>query len=188
MQDDLTDSVQWAIDQGIADPERICIYGGSYGGYATLMGVVKTPDLYQCGVGYVGVYDLVWFREGDGSDFSMGQGAQARRNFERFMSSAVGENAESLRVSPVHHVDKIKADLFIVHGAADVRVPIGHAERLREALDGIGKEYDWMVKEKEGHGFYDVDNRVDLYTSMLAFFDRHIGDSAEEATASLEEQ
>jgi len=187
MQDDLTDSVQWAIDQGIADPERICIYGGSYGGYATLMGVVKTPDLYQCGVGYVGVYDLVWFRDGDGSDFSMGQGAQARRNFERFMSSAVGEDPESLRpVSPVHHVDKIKADLFIVHGGSDVRVPIGHAERLREALDKIGKPYEWMVKEEEGHGFYDVDNRVDLYTSMLAFFDRHIGDTAEAATASVD--
>jgi dipeptidyl aminopeptidase/acylaminoacyl peptidase len=176
MQDDLTDATHWAIEQGIADPDRICIYGGSYGGYATLMGVVKEPDLYACGVGYVGVYDLTWFRAGDGSDFSRGQSRQQRENFERFMSSAVGPTPESLvPVSPLHHVDKIKADLFIVHGESDVRVPVGHAYRLREALDKIGKDYEWMIKEKEGHGFYQVPNRVDLYESMLAFFEKHIG-------------
>lgn len=189
MQDDLTDAVQWAIDEGIVDPDRVCIYGGSYGGYATLMGVVKTPDLYQCAVGYVGVYDLVWFREGDGSDFSMNRSShEGRRNFERFMGSAVGKDAESLRpVSPVHHVDRIKADLFIVHGASDVRVPVGHAHRLRDALDEIGKDYEWMIKEEEGHGFYDVDNRVDLYTAMLEFFDRHIGPDAESSEAASAE-
>jgi len=178
MQDDLTDATRWAIEQGIADPERICIYGGSYGGYATLMGVVKEPDLYQCGVGYVGVYDLEWFRSGDGSDFSRfrGYGRDARKQFDLFMSSAVGESPEVLRpVSPVQHVDRIKADLFIVHGEADVRVPVGHAYRLRDALDAAGKDYQWMIKEKEGHGFYQVDNRVDLYTAMLAFFNKHIG-------------
>jgi dipeptidyl aminopeptidase/acylaminoacyl peptidase len=187
MQDDLTDSVQWAIDQGIADPDRICIYGGSYGGYATLMGLIKTPDLYQCGVGYVGVYDLPWFWSGDGSDNDSAQGRDARRFRAQYMEAAVGENAESLRpVSPVHNVDRIKADLYIVHGGSDVRVPIGHAERLRDALDAIGKDYEWMVKDEEGHGFYDVDNRVELYTSMLAFFDKHIGENAEEATASVD--
>lgn len=182
MQDDVTDATRWAIGQGIADPDRVCIYGGSYGGYATLMGVVKEPDLYQCGVGYVGVYDLMWFREGDGSDFSRRTGRNARQNFERFMSTAVGESAEALRpVSPLHHVEKIKADLFIVHGASDVRVPVGHAYRLRDALDRIGKDYEWMIKEKEGHGFYDVDNRVELYTAMLEFFNRHIGPGADPA-------
>jgi acetyl esterase/lipase len=176
MQDDLTDATRWAIEQGIADPDRICIYGGSYGGYATLMGVVKEPDLYACGVGYVGVYDLTWFREGDGSDFSRNFGRESRENFERFMSSAVGPTPESLRpVSPVHHVEKIKAELFIVHGEDDVRVPVGHSYRLRDALNRIGKDFEWMIKEKEGHGFYQVPNRVDLYESMLAFFNKHIG-------------
>lgn len=179
MQDDLTDATRWAIEQGIADPNRICIYGGSYGGYATLMGVIKEPELYRCGVGYAGVYDLVWFRKGDGSDFSQSR-AMGSDDFERFMSSAVGPDADALEpVSPVHNVDKIKAELFIVHGAADVRVPIGHALRLRKALDRIGKRYEWLVKDKEGHGFYDVANRVELYTRMLAFFDQHIGSSAE---------
>lgn len=180
MQDDVTDATRWAIEQGIADPNRICIYGGSYGGYATLMGVIKEPDLYRCGVGYVGVYDLPWFRKGDGSDFSQNAAPGARQNFERFMSSAVGEDADSLvPVSPVQNVDKIKADLFIVAGGSDVRVVIGHAERLRAALDRIGKRYEWLVKEKEGHGFYDVANRVELYTRMLAFFDRNIGANSE---------
>ncbi len=180
MQDDLTDATRWAIEQGIADPDRICIYGGSYGGYATLMGVIKEPDLYRCGVGYVGVYDLVWFRKGDGSDFSQNAAPGARARQERFMSAAVGQDADSLKpVSPVHNVDRIKADLFIVHGGSDVRVPIGHAERLRRALDQTGKRYEWLVKDKEGHGFYDVDNRVELYTRMLSFFNRHIGRSIE---------
>lgn len=179
MQDDLTDATRWAIEQGIADPDRICIYGGSYGGYASLEGVVKEPDLYRCAVGYVGVYDLVWFRKGDGSDFSQAGRMGGRENFLRFMKSAVAENPEDLTpVSPVHNVEKIKAELFIVHGGSDVRVPVGHAYRLREALDRIGKPYEWMIKEKEGHGFYDVGNRVDLYTAMLRFFDRHIGDAA----------
>ncbi|MDX1626728.1 MAG: S9 family peptidase [Wenzhouxiangellaceae bacterium] len=187
MQDDVTDATKWAIEQGIADPERICIYGGSYGGYATLMGVVKEPDLYECGVGYVGVYDLPWFRSGDGSDFNQtrGRGREARAAVERFMSTAVGDDMEKLRAhSPVHHVDRIEADLFIVHGASDVRVPVGHAHRLREALDEIGKDYEWMIKEKEGHGFYDVDNRVDLYNAMLDFFDEHIGPEAETGSAA----
>ncbi len=179
MQDDLTDSVQWAIDQGIADPDRICIYGGSYGGYAALMGAIKTPDLYQCAVGYVGVYDLPWLRDGDGSDFSGRGGREQRRAFESFMSSAIGETPEALvPFSPVHNVDQIKAELFLVHGGSDVRVVIGHFERLRDALDATGKDYQWMVKEEEGHGFYDVGNRVELYTSMLDFFNENIGPGA----------
>ncbi len=184
MQDDVTDATQWAIDQGIADPNRICIAGGSYGGYAALWGVIKEPDLYQCAVGIVGVYDMKWFREGDGSDFSQNDNA-----FERFMSSHVAESAEGIEaISPVHNVDKIKADLFIVHGGSDVRVPVGHAYRLRDALGRIGKPYEWMIKEDEGHGFFDVDNRVELYDQMLAFFERHIGSGASTQSGDISAQ
>lgn len=187
MQDDVTDATEWAIEQGIADPNRICIYGGSYGGYAALMGVIKEPDLYQCAVGFVGVYDLPWFRSGDGSDFSRGRGREQRQRFESFMSTAVGVTEEELKpFSPVHHVDRIKADLFIVHGGNDVRVPVGHAHRLRDALDEIGKEYEWMIKEEEGHGFFDVDNRVDMYTAMLTFLNQHIGLNATSETTQVD--
>ena len=180
MQDDVTDATRWAIEQGIADPERICIYGGSYGGYAALMGVIREPDLYQCSVGYVGVFDLPWFRAGDNNDWSRQTQRDARRQREQWMSAYVGDDEEFLKeVSPVHNVDKIKAELFIVHGGNDVRVVVGHAERLREALDKIGKDYQWMLKPEEGHGFFDVDNRVEMYDAMLAFFEKHIGNGAE---------
>ncbi|MEY3706183.1 MAG: hypothetical protein RL585_740 [Pseudomonadota bacterium] len=171
MQQDLVDATEWAIKEGIADPKRVCIYGGSYGGYAALWGVIKDPDLYRCAVGIVGVYDLVQFRKGDGSDFNRFGGDY----FEKFMKARVGEDPEALRaVSPVHHVDKIKAELFIIHGEKDVRVPVEHAYRLRDALKKVNKNFEWMIKP-EGHGFYDVNNRVDMYTQVLAFFEKHIG-------------
>ncbi|AKS41777.1 alpha/beta hydrolase family protein [Wenzhouxiangella marina] len=185
MQDDVTDATRWAIEQGIADPDRICIYGGSYGGYATLMGVVKEPELYACGVGYVGVYDLVWFREGDGNDWSRQQGRGSRQARERWFDAWVGPDPDALEpYSPVHNVDRIEAELFIVHGGSDVRVVVGHAERLRDALDEIGKSYEWLIKEEEGHGFYNVDNRVELYERMLSFFNRHIGEPSAEVASN----
>ncbi|WP_333606513.1 alpha/beta hydrolase family protein [Arsukibacterium sp.] len=169
MQDDVTDGTLWAIEQGIAAKDRVCIYGGSYGGYAAVWGVIKEPDLYQCSVGYVGVYDMPLFFRGDGSD------ASRSRTIGQFITSHVGEGDDYMRsISPVHHVDKIKAPLFIVHGSKDVRVPIVHANNLRQALDAAGKPYEWMVKE-DGHGFFNVDNREALYTKMLEFFDKHIG-------------
>jgi len=169
MQEDLVDATQWAVSKGVADPRRMCIYGGSYGGYAALAGVVKDPDLYRCAVGIVGVYDLVQFRKGDGSDFSRYGGEY----FEKFMSRRVGEKPEDLvATSPVHNVSKIKVPVFIIHGEKDVRVPIEHANRLREAMDKAGKPYEWMVKP-EGHGFYSVDNRVEMYTKVLDFLTKH---------------
>lgn len=169
MQDDVTDATHWAIKQGIADPKRICIYGGSYGGYAALWGVIKEPDLYQCSVGYVGVYDMQRFFSGDGSDASRSE------TIKDYLKNHVGEGKDYLSsISPVENVHKIKADLFIVHGSKDVRVPIIHANNLKIALDKIGKPYKWMVKE-EGHGFYQVDNREVFYTEMIKFFEKNIG-------------
>lgn len=180
MQDDVTDATRWAIEQGIADPDRICIMGGSYGGYATLMGLIREPELYQCGLGYVGVYDLPWFRSGDGNDWSRLRDRRNRQQREGWFSLHVGDDEEFLRRnSPVHNVDQIQAELFIVHGGSDVRVVVGHAHRLRDALNQIGKSYEWMIKDEEGHGFFNVDNRVALYDAALAFFNRNIGPNAE---------
>ena len=182
MQDDVTDATRWAVKVGVADPERICIYGGSYGGYATLAGVIKEPDLYKCGVGYVGVYDMPWFRKGDGSDADRG-GSEQKAAMDKWMSAYVGDDESALReVSPVHNVDKIKAALFLVHGSNDVRVPVGHYERLIKALDKISYPYKSMLKP-EGHGFYQVENRVALYSEMLEFFDQHIGDKRQLSSA-----
>ena len=169
MQDDVTDGTLWAIAQGIADKERVCIFGGSYGGYAALWGVIKEPDLYKCSIGYVGVYDMPLFFKGDGSDASRSD------TIEQYITSHVGEGDEYMRsISPVHHVQKIKADLLIVHGSKDVRVPIIHANNLRKALDAIGKPYEWMVKD-DGHGFFKVDNRVALHEKLIEFLEKNIG-------------
>lgn len=175
MQDDVTDATLWAVEQGIADRERLCIYGGSYGGYAALQGVIREPDLYKCAIGFVGVYDMVWKRDGDGSDGDGGDRDQ-RRDMENWFNAHIGDDREALRkISPVHNVDKIKAELFIVHGEDDVRVPVGHAYRLRDALEKIGKKYEWLIVEGEGHGFIEPKNNELMFNQVLAFLDKHIG-------------
>lgn len=176
MQDDLTDATHWAVSQGIADPKRICIYGASYGGYAAIEGVEKEPDLYRCAVGYAGVYDLV--KERNKAGYLQGQ------ILGPFMQRTLGDDEGVLRAnSPYLHVDKIKADLFLAHGGADHTVDPSNADELRDALDKIKKPYEWVYYRNEGHGFYALDHQVDIYTKMLAFFDKEIGPGAGKATA-----
>ncbi|MFZ9039914.1 MAG: prolyl oligopeptidase family serine peptidase [Gammaproteobacteria bacterium] len=176
MQDDVTDATRWAIDSGIAEDGRICIYGGSYGGYAAVMGAVREPDLYQCVIAYVGVYDLeLMFEKGD---------IPTREAGIEYLKQAVGEDKEDLRArSPVHNLDKLRAPVFIVHGGEDFRVDIEHANRLRDGLEELGKPYEWLVKPKEGHGFYRPENRLELYERMLTFLAKHIGARAEPVAA-----
>ena len=175
MQDDLTDSVRWAVAQGIADPGRVCIYGGSYGGYAALMSAVREPDLYKCAVGYAGVYDLdIQRRNSDTSEVESG-----RSYMNDVLPSSVGERHAQ---SPIYGVDRITAAVMLVHGAKDVRVPIKNMYELIDRMEAVGKKPEAVVVEKkEAHGFRDLDNNVNLYTKMLAFFDSHIGNK--QATA-----
>ncbi|MCW9028051.1 MAG: prolyl oligopeptidase family serine peptidase, partial [Kangiella sp.] len=151
MQDDLTDGTLWAIEKGFFDKDRICIYGGSYGAYASLMGVIKEPDLYQCAIGYVGAYDIKAFKYSD---------IYERESGRKFLDEAWGYNDEnfSYQRSPVNFVDKIKADVLIIHGEADRRTPIEHYESLSKAFKKAGKTFESIVKPHEGHGFYDMDN------------------------------
>lgn len=176
MQDDLTDATQWAIDSGIAARDRVCIYGASYGGYAAAMGVVREPDLYQCAIAYIGVYDLeLLFDSGD---------IPTRESGITFLKEAVGEDKADLRArSPIHNLHRLKAPIFIVHGGEDFRADVEHAHRLRKRLEELGKPFEWMLKEKEGHGFYRPENRLELYERMLAFLAKHIGPE----TASTQE-
>lgn len=169
MIDDMTDAVKWAIKDGLADPERICIYGASYGGYASLMSVVKEPDLYKCAVGYVGIYDMdLMFDAGDIPDSRFGQ---------NFLKQVLSNDADKLDAfSPARHVDKIKAELFIVHGEQDERAHYDHALLLKSKLDEAGKSYEWMTRAEEGHGFYKEENRQALYEAILTFLNKHIGD------------
>jgi dipeptidyl aminopeptidase/acylaminoacyl peptidase len=170
MQDDITDATLWAIKEGIADKDRICIMGGSYGGYATLQGLVREPDLYKCGIGVVGVYSLpMMWTKGDVVEAS-------RFNYsEIYLNEIIGrEDAELKAFSPAYNVDKIKAGVFIVHGSRDERVPIEHAELLRDNFDKIGKKYEWMVRD-EGHGFTQEKNKIEQYNKVLVFLNKYIG-------------
>jgi dipeptidyl aminopeptidase/acylaminoacyl peptidase len=174
MQDDLTDATKWAIEQGIANPNRICIYGASYGGYAALEGVAKEPNLYRCAIGYVGVYDMpTMYHRGD---------IQERKSGENFLKEALGEeNLEA--ISPTHLANRIVVPVMMVAGAEDVRAPAKHTELMRDALQRAGKQVDAKIYPGEGHGFYTEADKLDLYTRMLAFLDRNIGAGAGGAPA-----
>jgi dipeptidyl aminopeptidase/acylaminoacyl peptidase len=171
MQDDVTDATQWAIKQGIATPGRICIFGGSYGGYAALEGAMKEPDLYRCAIGYVGVYDLglSLTREG-GTDNTMAS---------NFWRARMGNDEQELAArSPVNQVDRLKAGVMLIAGGQDTTVPPVHAQRMRSALDKHGVAYEWLYKSDEGHGFYDEKNSAELYERVTQFLDRYIGSNA----------
>jgi dienelactone hydrolase len=169
MQDDLTDATRWAIEQGIADPHRICIYGASYGGYAALMGVAKEPSLYRCAIGYVGVYDMdVMYHAGDIHESMYGH---------KFLVETLGEqNLQA--ISPPNLADQITVPVMLVAGREDRRAPFKHTELMRDALQRAGKQVDAKIYDGEGHGFYKEADSIDLYTRMLAFLDRNIGSGA----------
>jgi len=170
MQDDITDGVHWLIEQGIADPQRIGIYGGSYGGYATLAGLVFTPDLYTCGVDYVGVSNIFsWF------SVIPPYWEPLREMFYEMVGNPEKDKELLEAASPLFHVDKIKAPLFIAQGANDPRVPKAESDQMVEALKARGIEVPYMVKDNEGHGFANEENRFDFYRAMEEFLGKHLG-------------
>lgn len=171
MQDDITDATLWAIEQGYANKDRICLHGVSYGGYASMQAVVKEPDLYACSIPDAGPYELHYqWKNAD----SFKQNKKRRDWYLNRMIGSAGEERNKER-SPVYHLDKLKTPLLIVHGSEDVRVPIGNAYILEEKLKEQGIKYETMYK-KDGHGFQKVPYRIELYEKMLKFLDKHIGE------------
>ncbi len=169
MQDDITDGVNYLIEQGIADPQRVAIYGGSYGGYATLAGLAFTPDVYACGVDYVGVSNLFTFLQTIPPYW---------KPMLEMMYEMVG-NPEALKeqfeqTSPALQADKIKAPLLIAQGAKDPRVNIAESDQMVEALRQRGVEVAYLVKENEGHGFHNEENRFEFYEAMEGFLAEHL--------------
>ena len=170
MQDDLTDTALWAVKQGIADPKRMCIYGASYGGYAAMQALVRTPDLFQCAANYSGITDLQLFHSVTWSDIS---DSDFQRHLLPVMVGDPDRDKAQLRAtSPAQNADKIRMPVFMAYGGEDRRVPIIHGERMRDALEKLGKPVEWMVKTEEGHGFTKLDNRVEFYTRLEAFIRR----------------
>lgn len=166
MIDDISLAVTWAIQNGLAGRDSICILGGSYGAFAAISSVVQEPQKYQCAIGYAGVYDLTMLDESD-IPWNPGGGA--------YLDEALGTNEEELtRQSPVNFTDNIEVPIFLAHGGEDRRAPIEQANQLREALDESGVDYEWFYKRNEGHGFYDMENRIEFYDAILAFLEKHI--------------
>jgi len=168
MQHDVTDGVNWAIERGIADPGRICIYGASYGGYVAMAGVTQTPDLYQCAISYVGVVDLEMLE----------RWTRPFEAFEAWFDHAIGnpsvEGERLVATSPINHVDEIRVPILVVHGEQDNRVEIDQARRLLRAFRQQDVEHEVLIKRDEGHGFRKEENNLELYTLMGEFLKEHL--------------
>ena len=169
MQDDITDGVNWLIEEGIADPKRIAIYGGSYGGYATLAGVTYTPDLYFCAVDYVGVSNLLTFLQTIPPYW---------KPYLEMMYAMVGDPEKDRAMmeaySPALHADKIKTPLLVIQGANDPRVNIDEADQIVRSLRAREIEVPYMVKYNEGHGFHNEENKFEVYRVMMGFFGKFL--------------
>ena len=173
MHDDLIDAVNWAVKEGIADPKRIGIMGGSYGGYATLVGLSFTPDVFACGVDVVGPSNLVTLVE------------SFPPYWKPFLSARwypiVGDPSnpedrkDMLARSPITHVDRIKAPLFVAQGANDPRVKQAESDAIVAALRERGVTVEYMVFADEGHGFARPENQLKYATAAEAFLAKHLG-------------
>jgi len=170
MQDDITDGVKWAIGEGIADPRRIAIFGGSYGGYATLSGITKTPELYACAVSYVGVANLFTW---------LAAFPPYWRIYLDMVHEMVGHpdrDAQRLKdTSPLFQADRIRCPLLVIQGANDPRVKKEESDQIVAALEERGLPVEYLVKDNEGHGFLNEENQFEAFRAVEAFLDRHLG-------------
>jgi len=169
MQNDITDGVYWLIQQGVADPDKIAIYGGSYGGYAVLQGLVVTPTLYAAGVDYVGVSNMFSFLKTIPPYWK-----PLLDMMYEMVGNPESDSIQFTATSPALNADKIMAPLFVAQGANDPRVNIDESDQIVNALKKRGVEVEYMVKDNEGHGFHNEENRFDFYRSMEKFLHKHL--------------
>ena len=171
MQDDITDATRWAIQQGIADPQRICLAGASYGGYATLMGLIKEPELYRCGIAWAAVtdidlrYSVTW---SDSNDY-----------VEKFflplkVGDRIKDAAQFKATSPLQNAARLRQPLLYAHGAEDLRVPMIHGTKFRDAVTQHNQQVEWVSYPNEGHGWQRLENNIDFWTRVEKFLKNHI--------------
>jgi len=172
MQDDITDGIQYLVDQGIADPDRVCIMGGSYGGYATLAGMVFTPDLYACGVNIVGVSNIITLLNSIPAYWG-----PIRQMLTLRVGDPETEEGRAMleRQSPINHVENIQSPLLIVHGANDPRVKQAEADQIVVAMREAGLPVEYILAPDEGHGFSQRNNRIAMYARIEEFLAEHLG-------------
>jgi dipeptidyl aminopeptidase/acylaminoacyl peptidase len=176
MHNDLVDGVHWAIEQGIADAQKVAIFGGSYGGYAALVGATFTPDLFCCAVDIVGPSNLLTLSRSFPPYWAAFMGTWCKRvgnpdTEEEFLKSR----------SPLFKVDQIKIPLLIAQGANDPRVKQAESEQIVEAMRSKGIDHEYMLFPDEGHGFAKPENRLKFYAAAEKFLARYLGGRYEEA-------
>jgi dipeptidyl aminopeptidase/acylaminoacyl peptidase len=177
IQNDITDGVKYAIDQKLADPNRICMYGASFGGYSAMMQPILNPGMYKCAIGYVGVYDMALMRKTDIRD-----GESDR--IKRFWNRTVGTDMDALaKISPALRAKEINVPVMLVHGTADNTANMNQFRAMSAALKDIGQPAQEMLASGEGHGFVKPENVAELYRRMEAFLDKYIGPNAKVATS-----
>ncbi len=169
MQDDVTDGTKWLIDKGIADPKRIAIYGGSYGGYATLQGIVREPGLYAAAVDYVGVSNLFTFLKTIPPYWK----PMLDMMYE-MVGNPITDSLQFVATSPALNADKMKTPLFVAQGKNDPRVNIAESDQMVDALKKRGITVEYMIKDNEGHGFHNEENRFDFYRAMEKFLSQYL--------------
>lgn len=173
MQDDLADAANWAIKQGMTDAKRICIAGASYGGYATMMGLIKNPELFKCGVNWVGVSDIDLLYTARWSDTT-------DQYKEYGMPTLIGDrekDREQLnQTSPLKQAAKLTQPILLAYGGEDVRVPIAHGIAMRDALAKHNKNLEWTSYKDEGHGWVLEANRIDFWTKVEKFLGKYLGE------------
>ena len=176
MQDDVTDATLWAIQQGIADKDRICIAGASYGAYAAVVGAAKEPDLYQCVIGQSGIYDVTAAER-------LGDLARSKSSI-KWIRMTMGRNREErAAISATNFAGEVNAAVMLIHGGQDRRTPPEHFHRMKEAFDNVGKSVVTHYKGNQGHGWFGRDTIMDLFSRQLAFLDKHIGSGTGEVQA-----
>jgi dipeptidyl aminopeptidase/acylaminoacyl peptidase len=173
MQHDLTDAVKWAIEKGIANPKKVCISGGSYGGYATLAGLAFTPDLYACGVDLVGISNVGTFMRSIPPYWM-----PLRYEWATRVGPADVDESLNRRISPMYHVDKIKAPLMIAQGAHDPRVPQAESDQMFRAMYTKRRPVQYVLYTDEGHGISKPSNRQDYYSRVEQFLAQYLGGRA----------
>ncbi|KAL3940173.1 MAG: hypothetical protein SGARI_001094 [Bacillariaceae sp.] len=175
MQHDLTDAVEWSIKEGIADPDKVCIYGGSYGGYACLAGLTFTPDLYCCGVDIVGPSNVKTLLDSIPSYWG-----PLRNQMLLKIGDVDSDEDFNKKISPLYHVDNIKAPLLIGQGANDPRVKQAEADQIAFSMKEKGIPVEYVLYPDEGHGFARPDNRIDFNARAELFLEKHLGGRSEE--------
>lgn len=178
MQDDIADATRWAIAQGYADPQRICIAGASYGGYATLMGLVNDPELYQCGIDWVGVTDINLMYNGHWRFSDDMSESWKKYGMPEMVGDQAKDAAQLKATSPLEQAARIKRPVLLAYGADDRRVPLIHGLAFRDALVQTNKQVEWIQYDEEGHGWQLPKNNIDFWTRVEKFLGKHIGAGA----------